>query len=144
MGAYQGNKGKSSTVGSVLQGEFLRSPRPLQMGKDLDVFRTRGAIDDRGDHDQGDVEMIDVEIDVDPAMDLQNDISALETINGMLGLPIEKSRPAHVPKKKRSLLGFAARGGSKVPFVDEEGKGMGESVGRKSGGWVRASMEHFS
>ena len=131
-------------MGSVLQGEFFRSPRRLQTGKDLDVFRTRGAIDDHGYHDQGDVEMIDVEIDVDPATDLQNDISALETINGMLGLPIEKSRPAHVPKKKRSLLGFAVRGGSNVPFVDEEGKGMGELVGRKSGGWVRASMEHFS
>ena len=93
-----------------------------------------------------DVEMMDIP---DPALDLQNDLSALESINEMLGLPTEKnittgSRMGQTqgPKKKRSLLGFAVRGGSKVPFVaggDEEA-----SVGRKSGGWVRASMEHFT
>lgn len=92
--------------------------------------------------DDGDIEMMDV----DPATDLQNDIAALETINDILGLPSDKPRPVQqVPKKKRSLLGFAVRGGSKVPFVDDDGsKAAGESVGRKSGGWVRASMEHFS
>lgn len=135
-------KKKSSTSSSVFQvqgqGEFVRSPRREQVGagrEGRDMFQPG--------FDQGDIEMMDV--DIDPATDLQNDISALETINGMLGLPLPSDKPRQEkgPKKKRSLLGFAVRGGSKVPFVDQEVQG-GESVGRKSGGWVRASMEHFS
>lgn len=108
----------------------------------------------------------------DFSSDLQNDISALETIHGLLGagkqsmdhgrgnqgtipgLPHPGSRGTDNhpgPRKKRSLLEIV-RGGTKVPVSktsigpdgilgNSEG---GEMGGRKSGGWVRASMEHFS